>query len=184
MGLEQVIGDVRKDGDQRAQQILDDAQAEADRILDAAKATVKDYEQQRQTAADRDVAQLTAQVGSSAEFDARKTVLTTEAELRGELRAAIMDHFGELDDATRKQHIEALLKQAKATIPDGSVFGSKKDQATLEAQSEYTFGGELDILGGIVVESSDGDHRLDLSYETLIDGHWRDILRQEAELFD
>ncbi len=183
MGLEQVIGDVRKDGDQRAQRILDDARAEAERILAAAKETVGEYEQQRQSAASRDAGQLQAQIASSAEFDSRKAVLTTEASLRDELRGAILDHFGDLDDGKRKQHIDALLKQAKATIPDGSVFGSKKDAATLEAQSDYEFGGTIDVIGGIVVESKDGAHRLDLSYETLIGDMWRDILRSESELF-
>ena len=39
------------------------------------------------------------------------------------------------------------------------------------------------ISGGIVVESEDGRTRLDLSYDTLLDGMWRDVLKAEAELF-
>lgn len=183
MGLEQVIGEVRRDGEQRAQRILDDAQAEAQQIVAAAKDKVKAYEAERRKAAEKDAEQLRAQLQSGAEFEARKHVLAVEAELRQELRSAILDGFGGLDPDRRGQHIDKLLATAKKTIPEGTVHGAAQDEATLKDQDIYDFGGSTDIIGGIVVESKTGKNRLDLSYETLVDDMWRDVLRAEAGLF-
>jgi V/A-type H+-transporting ATPase subunit E len=183
MGLEQVIGDVRRDGDQRAQKVLDDAKAEAERILTAAKDKAKMHQDSRATAAAKDAEQLKAQIISSAEFEARKTVLTTEAELRAELKQIILDGFAAIGAGPRKKHITKLLKTAQGTIAKGSVFGAAADAAILEKQDHYTYGGTTDIIGGIIVESESGKNRLDLSYGTLLGDMWRDVLKQEAELF-
>ncbi len=183
MGLEQVIGEVRRDGDQRAQRKLDEANAESARILAAAKDKVDAYLAERMAAAERDATQLHAQIRSSSDFEARKTVLTAEAELRAELWNAVLEGFGSLPEATRAKHITALLKTAHGIIAEGTVFGAAKDAAALKAQDTFAHGGEADIIGGIVVESKDGANRLDLSYETLLGDMWRDVLKHEAGLF-
>lgn len=183
MGLEQVIGEVRRDGDQRAKKLIDDAQAEASRILAAATEKVQAYEDERMKAATRDAEQARQQIRSGAEFEARKLVLRAEAELRGELRQAVLDGFATLPAATRAKHITALLATAKKTIPDGVVRGARQDAKALESQTTYKYGGQADIAGGIIVESANGMNRLDLSYETLIADMWRDVLKAEAGLF-
>lgn len=183
MGLEQVIGDVRRDGEQRAERIIDEAEVEAKRILDDAREQAREYEEKRLAQAGRDADQVRAQVRSHGRFEARKVVLGAEAELRDELRQAILDGFSALDAKVREGHIKKLLATAKKTIPSGTVTGAKQDESVLKAQDTYDHGGTADILGGIIVESEDGRNRLDMSYESLIADRWRDILTQESELF-
>lgn len=183
MGLEQVIGEVRRDGDERAKSILDDARSEAQRLLEAARQKAQDYEAERLRAARRDAEQLQAQIRSGAEFEARKEVLRTEAELRAQLRDTVLQGFAALPDDARKRHIEKLLATAKQTIASGTVRGAPADEAVLKSQDQYAYAGTGDITGGIVVESQDGRNRLDLSYETLLDDMWRDVLQAEAGLF-
>lgn len=183
MGLDQVIGEVRRDGEARAQATVKAARQEADAILSAAKAQAKAHEKARLDAAAREAEQARAQAMSRAESEARKAVLTAEAELRDALRAQVLGHFGRLDAKTRATHVLALMATAKPVIPDGKVFGNEKDLSALKSGKPYTFGGTLDVAGGIVVESEDGKARLDLTYETLLDGMWRDVLKAEAALF-
>jgi vacuolar-type H+-ATPase subunit E/Vma4 len=83
----------------------------------------------------------------------------------------------------REAHIKALVAQAQKVIPAGKVWGSAQDTTALHTQKAYTHAGQVPIAGGIVVESEDGMNRLDLSYETLLDEAWRDILKAEARLF-
>ncbi len=184
MGLTEVIGEVRRDGEARAQQILDDARTEADAIIAKAQAKADAYQAQRAAQAERDGKQVEAQVLSHAEFEARKLALTAESEMREELRALILEGFGSLKGTTRSAHIKKLLATAKDIIGDGSVFGAAADEEALKKQRTFAYGGTTDIVGGIIVESEDGTARLDLSYETLLDDMWRDILGQEAGLFN
>lgn len=183
MGVDQVIGEVRRDGEARAQAILKAARQEADAILSAAKAQAAKEEKARLDQAQRDAEQARAQAMSRAESEARKAVLTAEAQMRDALRAQVAAHFAALPAKAREAHLKALLKTAAAVIPAGQVWGADKDAAALKAAKPYKHAGSLPIGGGIVVESEDGKTRLDLSYETLLDGMWRDVLKAEAGLF-
>ena len=183
MGLDQVIGEVRRDGDTRSQGVLANARKEADAILAAAKAQAHAYETARMEAAERDAAAAKAQALSRAESEARKVVLTAEAELRESLREQVLAHFAKLDAKARATHVTALIATAKGIIPSGKVWGAEKDGPALKNQTVYKHGGHQPIAGGIIVESEDGRTRLDLTYETLLDGLWRDVLKAESALF-
>jgi vacuolar-type H+-ATPase subunit E/Vma4 len=183
MGLEQVIGEVRRDGDARAQATLDNARREAKLILDQARQQATAYEQQRMEAAAKDAAAVAAQVASRAESEARKVLLASESELRAELRAALLKALAELPAKAREGHLKALVAQAQKVIPAGKVWGAAQDTTFLHTQKAYKHAGPTPIAGGIVVESEDGMNRLDLSYETLLDEAWRDILKAESRLF-
>jgi vacuolar-type H+-ATPase subunit E/Vma4 len=183
MGLDQVITEVRRDGDAKAQAILANARREADAIVAAAKAQAQAHEKARLDAAAREAEQVRAQALSRAESEARKAVLGAESDLRAQLRKQVLDHFANLPAKAREAHLKALLKTASAVIPAGSVWGAEKDAAALKAQKQYKHAGSLPGAGGLVVESEDGKTRLDLTYETLLDGQWRDVLKAEAALF-
>lgn len=183
MGLDQVITEVRRDGEARAQATLKAARQEADAILAAARAQAQALEKARLEAASREAEQAKAQALSRAESEARKAVLTAEAELRDELRRQTVAHFAALPAKAREAHLKALLKTATAVIPAGKAWGADKDAAFLKGAKPYAHAGSLPIAGGLVVESEDGKSRLDLSYETLLDGAWRDVLKAEAGLF-
>lgn len=183
MGLDQVIGEVGQDGETRAKAVLANARKEADAILAAARAQAASYEKARMEAADREAASAKAQAASRSESEARKAILTVEAELRGALREQVLAHFGQLDAKRREAHLKTLLDTAKGVIPSGSVWGAAQDTTALKAQKTYKHAGSHAIAGGIVVESEDGRTRLDLTYETLLDGMWRDVLKAEAALF-
>ncbi len=183
MGLDQVVQEVREGGEKQAQEILAAARSEADAILAQAHEQADAYKAQRLAQAERDVEQLKRQHLSNAQFEARKLVLETENELRATLRTTIVEGLAGLGAAARKKHIAALLKQATAVVPSGKVWGAAADAKVLGDAKEYTFAGEVDIAGGLIVESEDGTVRLDLSYETLLDDAWRDVLKAESGLF-
>ena len=183
MALDQVVADVRRDGEARAQAILAQARKEADGILAAARADAKALEAARLAQADREAAQATAQAGSRAESDARKAVLAAEASLRQRLRKQVLADLAALPAKTREAHLAALLKTAQDAVPAGKVRGAESDAAFLAKAKPYTPAGSLPIAGGLVVESQDGTVRVDLSYETLLEQAWRDILKSEAGLF-
>ena len=183
MGLSEVVGEVRRDGEGRAQAVIDAARREAEAILADARQKARTYEDERLKEAGREAAQITAQSHSRADSEARKAVLTTEAALRGELRRAALKALANLPAKSRQAHVKTLVGRAQAIVPKGKVFGAETDAAFLKDAKAYSFGGSIPVTGGLVVESDDGKVRLDLTYETLLDEMWRDVLRAEAALF-
>ncbi|MHB8632776.1 MAG: V-type ATP synthase subunit E family protein [Thermoplasmatota archaeon] len=183
MGLDQVLGEVRRDGDGRADAILKRAREEAEAILATARQQAQSYETERLAAAQRDAALRQAQALSRAESEARKAVLAAETTLRLELRKAVLDALAELPDKQRSSHLKTLVKKAREVVPEGKAWGAAADAKALASHKEYKHAGDLPMAGGIVVESTAGDARLDLSYETLLDEIWREVLKAEAPLF-
>ena len=183
MGLQEVVTEVERGAERRAQEIVDEAQAKASEILASAADAAAAYETQRATQARRDADALKGQTLSNAEFEARKIVLETEAELRRELRATVLDGFAGFSGPLRESHLERLVRTASEVVPKGKVWGAKVDKKFLSGLPDHKWAGELDIAGGLIVEDPKGTVRLDLSYDTLLDGLWRDILRAEADLF-
>ncbi|HET6399579.1 MAG TPA: V-type ATP synthase subunit E family protein [Candidatus Thermoplasmatota archaeon] len=183
MSLEAVLGDVRRDGDERAKQVLQKAREEANAILAEARAKAQAIEQARLAEAARDAQQLLQQAQSRAESEGRKVVLSAEASLRAELRQRLLKAFADLPTKAREAHLAKLLARAQQELPGGRVWGSEKDAAYLKGQKAYSFAGTEPVAGGIIVESEDGTVRLDLTYETLLESAWRDVLKAEAALF-
>ncbi len=182
MGLEQVIGEVRRDGDARAQKLLDDARAQAAKLVAEAEAQAGSYSESRLAQAEKDAEQTRAQVLSSAGFASRKLGLTAEAQLRDELRTTLIAGFTALPQKVRDAHVKKLLATAADVLGGGKVWAAKQDEKAASA-GKFTFAGTLEGAGGIIAESDEGTQRLDLRYETLLNDLWRDVLREEAGLF-
>jgi V/A-type H+-transporting ATPase subunit E len=75
--------------------------------------------------------------------------------------------FEKLQNLPKKDN-EAMLKKLLEPhdLKDMKVFSNKRDEAFITSLASK-YGGNLDIIGGAVVESSDGALRYDLTYETL-----------------
>ena len=85
-------------------------------------------------------------------------------------------------------NISILLKEAAKQIQEGSVYVNARDVKVMEtilskkSFSRFTFGGTVDILGGIIVKSTDGQVTLDYSYKTFMDDVWESSLKDASEI--
>jgi len=184
MGLEQVVTQVKQDGQAQAASIVEHANKEAEGILGAAREKVAALEKQRIGEAEREAAQIVTQSASRAKSASRKVVLEAQAGLHAQLREAIIASLIKLPAKQRSAHLDILVKRASGIIPKGRIWGAAADKEALAAQTTYDYAGEMDIAGGIIVESADRTNRLDLSYDTLLSQQWRDVLKAEAALFE
>jgi V/A-type H+-transporting ATPase subunit E len=83
--------------------------------------------------------------------------------------------------------MKTLLMKAKAEIPEGIVHCNKRDNAILNeilssdtSFKGYTKGGLVEIEGGVVIESTDGELQIDYSYRTFLNGVWETGLKDAS----
>src|SRR2546422_499971 len=82
----------------------------------------------------------------------------------------------------------AALAERDRTLQNAQAEGAKllevreKEANAVRSAVGTSFGGTIDCVGGIVIESGDGTHRIDLRYETLLADVWRDSIREVAEV--
>jgi len=83
------------------------------------------------------------------------------------LEQARVKLLGKLENLPKKDNEAMLTKLLEPyDLKAMKVFSNKRDEAFISSLAP-NYGGNLDIIGGAVVESSDGALRYDLTYETL-----------------
>ena len=163
MGIEEVRKEIVDNAKSEANKLLAEARKEEKAIVEAIEKTAKQNKQKQQQAIKTSLEQHRLVVLSEAESAVKKERLILERELLNEVFAKVADKLVNLDAKKRALHMKQLSKKIKE-FNFSKVYCSPKDQKTLAPKTE-----KAEILGGIILENNDGDVRVDISYEVLLD---------------
>jgi len=180
MGLESVVEDVLGRGRSEVEEIRRAALAERDRILQNARSEGAKLVEIREQEARQAVERLRVQALARAELESKKIVLSAEKGLLDQVYAKVLEKLAVLEDGA--VILQSLLKAQAADWRTGKVYCNERDANAVRAVVGSSFGGTIECVGGIVIESDDGTHRIDLQYETLLADVWRDSIREVAEV--
>jgi V/A-type H+-transporting ATPase subunit E len=189
MGLESVVGDIQEKGRREAEAIRAETQREIDQILQVAQSKVETIK----LAADRDVAEQIAKMSnqevSAANLVVKRRVLNAEKEVLDQVYKTTLASLAKLPESFHREVLERLLQQASTEVKQGTVFSNGRDDPIVQqliagnpAYSGYRMGKPVEIEGGIVVESTDGGMKLDLSYRTFLDRVWESGLKDASDI--
>lgn len=180
MGLETVIEDVLSRGRSEAEEIRRATMAERERILQDARAEgaklLAQREQEGKQAAERARVQSLAR----AELESKKIVLSAQKELLDQVYAAVLEKLGRL--AENEGLIRSLLQAHETEWRNGKVYCNARDADAVRSIVGKSFGGTIDGVGGVVIDSADGSRRIDLRFETILADLWRDSIKEVAEV--
>lgn len=179
MGLEQVVEQILGRGRDEAEEIRRATLAEREKILADARAEGAKLLERREREANEAVERLRVQAVARAELESKKIVLSGQKELLDEVYAKVLDKLRTVPEG--REWLQALLQRSEAEWRKGKVQCNARDEPTVRSIVRESFGGIIDCVGGIVIESVDGSHRTDLRFETLLADVWRDSIREVAE---
>jgi len=164
MALDTVVDDILASSKGKVAQISSEADAESAGILKEARDRAAEIKARKENEVKHAVEAIERREISSAHLDVKRAELNVHKDLLEQARVKLFDSIQKLS----KKDNEALLKTLLApyNLKDMKVFSNKKDEAFVSALAP-NYGGNLDIIGGVVVESADGALRYDLTYETL-----------------
>jgi V/A-type H+-transporting ATPase subunit E len=188
MELEAVAVDLQEKAKREAGAIREETRRETERILSAAQQRAGEIKIAAEGEANRQAARLTDLEVSSASLAVKRMLLNTQKDLLDQVYRATIDAIGRLPENFRKDSLKNLLLKTRKEIKEGSVFCSGRDAQALKeilAGSEFAgfrFGGTLEIPGGIVVESANGQLKIDYSYRTFLDRVWEAGLKDASDL--
>ena len=180
MGLESVIEDVLARGRSEAEEIRRATAAERERILQDARAQGAKLLAQREQEARQAAERTRIQALARAELESKKIVLSAQKELLDQVYAAVLEHLPRL--AEREAVLRSLLQAHAEECRTGKVYCNTHDADLVRSIVGPRFGGTIDCVGGVVIESADGSRRTDLRFETLLADVWRDSVREVAEV--
>ncbi len=180
MGLETVIEDVLSRGRSEAEEIRRATMAERERILQDARAEgaklLAQREQDGKMAAERARVQALAR----AELESKKVVLSAQKELLDQVYATVLEKLARL--AESEGLVRSLLQAHEGEWRNGKVSCNARDTGAVRSIVGKNFGGTIECVGGVVIDSADGSRRIDLRFETILADVWRDSIKEVAEV--
>jgi V/A-type H+-transporting ATPase subunit E len=181
MGLDQVVEEIREEGQQEADAIVAEAEEEAQAIREEAKANAEEEKERILEEAEKEAEAVRRRVVANAELESKKKRLNAESDVLASIRSRVESRLSNLDEEERAEAIESLVAGSGAAEFDegAKAWGRPADQQILEDRG-FTFEDEIDCVGGAVIESPDGSIREDLTFDTILDEIWREEIHEVA----
>ena len=181
MGLEQVIDDIREEGQAEVDAILAEAEEEAEAIREDAEQRADERREEILAEADDEAEAERQRIVANAQLQAKKKRLNAESDVLSSVRSRVESRLANLDEEDRRQLIESYIEDTGAAdLGEGAkAWGRSEDQQILEDLG-FTFEGEIDCIGGAVLEGPEGAIREDLRFDEVLDEIWREEIHEVA----
>ncbi len=184
MSLETVVEDIREQAEAEAQRILAEARAEAEEIRAEADAEAEDILETAKTEVEREIEREREQRLSSANLEAKQQRLEARRDALSTVRQRVESAIEDLPEDERKEFTRALLEDAAGEFEDAatvSVYGRSDDRELIEdILSEYdgfSYAGDYECLGGVVVDSETGRLRVNNTFDSVLETVWEENLK-------
>lgn len=166
MGLEKVVEEVLSSGKRRREEVLSEAEEDYQKVVQEAKAEAD--EQRRKSSGEnrKRIERVRAQELQTAELEVRRLELAMRRDLLERVADGAREKLRQLDRQRNEAMLKALL--TGRDVPGAKVFSAAKDEALVRSLTRMPYGGHIDCLGGVVIESADGSIREDLTYDALL----------------
>jgi V/A-type H+-transporting ATPase subunit E len=164
MALDAVVESILATSKDKVAQVSSETDQEVAGILNEARERAAEIKSRKETEVQHAIEALERREISSANLEVKRGELNVHKDLLEKARVKLLEKIQNLS----KKDNEAMLKKLLEpyNLKDMKVYSSKKDE-TFVSSLAPNYGGNLDILGGVVIESQDGTLRYDLTYETL-----------------
>jgi len=189
MGLEAVVGEIRAKGQKEADAIRTQTRDEVNKILATSQVKAENIKLGVEESLGKQVAHIESQELSAANLVVKRERLNTQKALLDEVYARTLDSIQKLPDTFHREALKSLLSSAGKQIPEGIVHSNARDAKALKellAQENtfkgYAFGNEVNIEGGVIVESRDGTLQVDFSYRTFLNKVWETGLKDASDI--
>lgn len=164
MALDAVVESILATSKDKVAQVNAEADQEVARTLNEARERAAEIKSRKQTEVGHAVEAVERREISSANLEVKRSELNVHKDLLEQARLKLLEKIQNLP----KKENEAMLKKLLEpyNLKDMKVYSNKRDEAFVSSLAP-NYGGNLDIMGGAVIESKDGALRYDLTYETL-----------------
>ena len=189
MGLEVVTNEIKMMGDKEANKIKIDAENKAKTIIaDATKQATEIIEiAKRESKSQKE--RIVIREVSAANLIVKRDLLNAQKELLDKVYSQTSKEISKLPIEVHEKAIRYLLKSAVSQIKKGVIYSNKRDKKIVESAiselqtlSGFKFGEVIDMDGGIIVKSLDGQYTIDYSYKTFLDEIWESNVKNASEI--
>ena len=167
-----MVEDILRKGQEQAQDIVRQGEAERDEQMGAAEGEIQESREKSLKKIEGQIAQLEQHELSSAELESRKILLAAQRDVLEDLKERSLAELAAYPSEKKQALYAKLFAKAKGILGDCNVYSNEADRSVLRPPSGITSVGTIDCAGGLVFESKDRSVRLDYRFETMLEEVW------------
>ena len=191
MSLDTVVTDITAEAEAEADSIRSAATAEAEEIVDAARTAAAETLAEAERSVEATIEREREQAIASAKLEAKQLRLGARREVLAEVRSATETALEAMEGERRERLTRALVDAAVAEFDAGelTLHGREADAELLSSiaadHDALEVGDPIGCLGGVIIESSAADVRVNNTFDTILEQMWdREVSAVSDELFD
>ncbi|UWG46639.1 Archaeal/vacuolar-type H+-ATPase subunit E [Halanaeroarchaeum sp. HSR-CO] len=192
MSLDTVVEDIREEARARVEEIEADAEERAEAIVADAEAEAAEIREAAEREVEREIERKRDQRIASANLEAKQERLEARREVLSSVREELENRIETLPDEDREQLVRVLLDAADEEFDEDAtleVYTRAADtdllETVLEDYDRFELAGDIDCLGGVVVESDQSRVRVNNTFDSLLEDVWEDNLKAvSARIFE
>jgi len=182
MGLEIVLNDITEGAKADIRRIDEEAESVSNLILSEARQASKEALGSRLAEIEEKLEQQRQQVLSSANLEVKRIVLNKRKALLDQVYDQALEQISELPADKNEKYLKVLIE---ANEKDGHrIYSNKKSEKIVKKLSSLEYGGNIDCIGGIVIENKEGTIRLDYTFDLILKSTYDKSLKAISDILN
>ncbi|MFQ6054526.1 MAG: V-type ATP synthase subunit E [Methanosarcinales archaeon] len=182
MSLESVSEDILAKSKSKVKEIESETEEEINKILKEAKDQAAKIKVAKEEEAKKNIIVRRQRELASVSLEVKRAELNVKKEVLDLTKQAVINKISELQNSKK----EALLKSLiQANQHKGSrIFSNKKDENLVKkyAGNNLKYAGNINCIGGIVIEDDSGKIKHDLTFDNIINDVFEKSLKHVSEI--
>ena len=179
MGLEVVVKAVLAKGEEEANLIKQEGTEEANAIKTEAEITARNILEEKREHTAEQIEHKKRMEASSTNLEVKRGILNVQKEILDETYEDAKRALLALSESERETIIKALLE---SQTEFQRVYSNKQDEPIVRRITQLEYSGNINSVGGIMLENDDGTVTRDLTFESILESVRENSLKQVSEI--
>lgn len=166
MGLDAIVEEIKAKGKNEADRISGETYQEVSKIIADAQASAAKIKAAREEAVRKEIERMRQQELSSANLEVKKAILNARKEILDEVYEAARESISKLPAEKNQKILKSIIEKNESG--NSKIFSRAKDASTVKKLTKLKSAGEIDCIGGVVIENEDGTEVLDFRYDMIL----------------
>ncbi|MCZ7357228.1 MAG: V-type ATP synthase subunit E [Candidatus Methanoperedens sp.] len=180
MGLDAIVQEIKAKGKAEAERISGEAYKEASLIIAEAQSQAEKIKAAKEMEARREIERIRQQEISSANLEVKRSLLNARKEVLDEVAEKTKSSVLKLPAEKNQKLMQSIIRKYEAD--NSKIYSNGKDKVFVKKITKLEYAGEIDIMGGVVIENEDGTESLDFKYDTILKEVSEQSLKQVSDI--
>lgn len=180
MGLENIVNEILEQARSEVAVISIEAEKESEKLINDAKIEAEKIKTSHQALTDAQIERMHKQELSSAHLEIKRATLNAKKDILNCTIESAKEIISSMSAEKNAKLLKVLLD--KYGNEGTRVYSNGRDAKLVQEMTELTFMGEIDCIGGLIIENDDGTVRLDYTFDTILENASEQSLKQVSEI--